>query len=122
MAARFASSLRTDVGDVTFTGVLDDATIAGPCTAGDDEYDVEIEIDAAAATDTFKVSYDGGGSWPITGEAITGTPQTLGDTGLTVTFAATTGHSLADKWAFPTTSQNGPILLEVTNTDTGYLT
>lgn len=54
-----------------------------------------IEIDGTGAPDTFKWQLNGG-SW-TTGVAITGAAQLLSN-GIYVTFAATTGHTLADKW------------------------
>lgn len=55
----------------------------------------EVVIDAAAATDTFKWRKNGG-AW-TSGVAMTGAAQTLSDT-QTITFAATTGHTLNDQW------------------------
>ena len=54
-----------------------------------------IEIDAAAAPDTFKWSKDGAAA--TTGVSITGVAQTLSD-GVSITFAATTGHTVGDNW------------------------
>ena len=55
----------------------------------------EVEIDAEGTPDTFKWRKNGGG-W-TTGVSITGAAQTLDD-GQTITFAATTGHTLGDSW------------------------
>jgi hypothetical protein len=55
----------------------------------------EVEIDAVATPDTFRWRKNGGG-W-TTGVAITGAAQTL-DEGQTITFGATTGHTLGDSW------------------------
>lgn len=55
----------------------------------------EVVIDAEGTPDTFKWRKDGGG-WTTT-VAITGAAQTLSD-GQTITFAATTGHTLNDQW------------------------
>jgi len=55
----------------------------------------EVVIDAEGAPDTFKWRKDGGG-W-TSGVAITGAAQAL-DEGQTITFAATTGHTLNDQW------------------------
>ncbi|MDD4060458.1 MAG: hypothetical protein PHW08_07145 [Kiritimatiellae bacterium] len=55
----------------------------------------EVVIDAEAATDTFKWRKNGG-AWTA-GVAITGLEQTL-DEGQKLTFAAVTGHTLADQW------------------------
>lgn len=56
----------------------------------------EVEIDAVGAPDTFRWRKNGG-TW-TTGVAITGATQTLDD-GQTITFSATTGHTLGDSWA-----------------------
>jgi len=55
----------------------------------------EVVIDAEGTPDTFKWRKDGG-EW-TTEVAITGAAQTLSD-GQTITFAATTGHTLNDQW------------------------
>lgn len=55
----------------------------------------EVVIDATGTPDTFKWRKNGGG-W-TTGVSITGAAQTLDD-GQTITFAATTGHTLNDQW------------------------
>lgn len=55
----------------------------------------EVEIDAAGTPDTFQWRKNGGG-W-TTGVSITGASQTLSDA-QTITFAATTGHTVGDKW------------------------
>jgi|GEM_PF-3744318 len=86
-------------GGVTFTGAgLDDLT-RGTVFTGDDKTDFCIQIDGEGTPDTFKWSKDGGSTWEATGVAITGAAQTLAD-GLTVTFAATTGHTSGDHWDF----------------------
>ena len=48
---------------------------------------------------TFKWSADGGTTWTATGVGITGVAQTLAD-GVTVTFAALTGHTVDSYWTF----------------------
>lgn len=55
----------------------------------------EVEIDGAGTPDTFKWRKDGG-AW-TEDVAVTGAAQTLDDD-QTITFAATTGHTVADKW------------------------
>ena len=101
----FSGVLKWDGGGltaVTFTGAgLDDMTAAESATTGytgltDKSY--IVEIDATGTPDTFKWSDNGGGSY-TTGVAITGAAQTLSN-GIAVTFAATTGHTLGDKWTF----------------------
>lgn len=56
-----------------------------------------VQIDATGAPDTFKWQLDGGAF--TSGVSITGSAQTLSN-GFAVIFAATTGHTLADKWQF----------------------
>lgn len=73
---------------------LNDLT-AGGSYSGSANAKFEVEIDATGTPDTFKwrknvASY-------TTGVAITGGAQTLSDE-VTVTFAATTGHTLANEW------------------------
>jgi len=55
----------------------------------------EVQIDGVSATNTFKWRKNGG-SW-TTGVAMTGAAQTLSN-GQTVTFAATTGHTVGGQW------------------------
>ena len=68
----------------------------------------EIYIDGTGSPDTFKWrSYIGtipGGTY-TTGVAITGNAQTLGD-GVSITFGATTGHTVGDKWCVSAKSLN----------------
>ena len=68
----------------------------------------EIYIDGTGTPDTFKWrSYVGtipGGTY-TTGVAITGNAQTLAD-GVSITFGATTGHTLNDKWCVSAKSLN----------------
>lgn len=73
---------------------LNDATWGTGYSGASSGY-FEVEIDAEGSPDTFKWRKDGG-SW-TTGVAITGAAQTLSD-GQAITFGATTGHTLGDKW------------------------
>jgi len=93
------------ISAVVFTGSgLDDATSGGTFDgdvdgkAGTSIFTVEIDL--AAVPDTFKWNKDGGTE--TTSVTITGAAQALSD-GVTITFAATTGHTLADKWAITVT-------------------
>ena len=56
---------------------------------------IDSELGGTAGVDTFKWRKDGGG-WTEDVD-ITGAAQTLSD-GQTITFAATTGHTLTDQW------------------------
>lgn len=73
---------------------LNDATW-GLIFAGSASAYYEVEIDAEGAPDTFQWRKNGG-TW-TTGVSISGSAQTLDD-GQQITFAATTGHTLGDKW------------------------
>jgi len=68
----------------------------GAAFSGAASADFEVVIDAIGTPDTFKWRKDGG-SW-TEDVAITGAAQTLSD-GQTITFAATTGHTLTDQWS-----------------------
>lgn len=85
-------------GSTTFTGAgLNDLTSGGTSTSSTSDL-YEFEIDATGTPDTFKWRRAGGSY--TTGVAITGGAQAIDAYGITVTFAATTGHTLADKWSF----------------------
>jgi hypothetical protein len=56
----------------------------------------QVEIDGSGTPDTFKWNKNGGAY--TSGVAITGAAQTLSDS-QTITFAATTGHTVGDKWS-----------------------
>lgn len=74
---------------------LNDATWGLAATNAATAY-YEVVIDAEDAADTFKWRKNGG-AWTEDVE-ITGAAQTL-DEDQTITFAATTGHTLGDSWA-----------------------
>lgn len=87
---------------------LNDLTWGTNYDAVDSGY-FEVVIDAAGTPDTFKWRKDGG-AW-TEDVAITGAAQTLSDS-QTITFAATTGHTLNDQWAMgnlvaEATTENG---------------
>jgi len=85
------------VGAVVLTGAgLDDFDVLGRYL-GTTKVDLRVKIDATGTPDTFTWSKDGGGSWEATGVPITGEEQVL-EEGLTIIFAATTGHTLNDYW------------------------
>lgn len=86
------------VGDAVFTGSgLNDATFGGTYThTADLRYVVKIDDDSASP-ETFTWSKDGGTSWQATGVNCAVTATTL-DNGVTVTFAATTGHTDDEYW------------------------
>ena len=91
------------VHSTTFTGGgLNDLT-AGGTYSGTVPATFTVEIDGTGTPDTFKWRKDAG-SWTNT-VAITGAAQTLSD-GVTVTFAATTGHTLANYWTIAVGDQS----------------
>ena len=73
---------------------LDDATSGGSYT-GALNATFTVQIDGTGTPDTFQWKKDSGDF--TTGVAITGSAQNLQD-GVTITFAATTGHTLNDQW------------------------
>lgn len=75
---------------------LNDVTWGVACDKATSE-DFVVRIDGNETADTFEWSVDGGSSWEATDVAITGAAQTLSDT-QTITFAATTGHTIGDRW------------------------
>lgn len=86
-----------------FTGVgLDDGT-SGGTFIGSHTVSIKVTIDGTGTPDTFKWEYldNDGVTWVVgaTGVNITVGAITLIE-GATITFAATTGHTLNDEWAF----------------------
>jgi hypothetical protein len=79
---------------------LDDLSHLGLATYPEATYTpFALKITVAGATDSFQYSVDGGASWNGSDIAITGASQTLGGTkDVRVQFAATTGHTLNDRW------------------------
>jgi hypothetical protein len=97
--ARTLVSCREKVQEVTFTGSgLDDCT-SGGTFSGSGVTQYRVEIDGTGTPDTFRWSDSGGSTWDASTVNITGAAQTLNN-GVQVTFAATTGHTAADRWDF----------------------
>ena len=104
-----------EVGPAHFYGdTLPDLTSGGEYTGGGystvypftfeaKETRFLVKIDSISSPNTFKWSVDDGKNWIGQGIAITGAEQLLQE-GVTVTFAATTGHSLNDEWTINATS------------------
>lgn len=87
------------VTPVLFTGAgLDDGSFSGVFD-GDHRtsFRYRAEIDGTGTPDTFRWSRDGGATWAVSTVSITGAAQLL-ENGLYVTFAATTGHTIGDRW------------------------
>lgn len=92
--------VNASVGAAVFTGGgLNDLTSGGTYT-GEKKDVYEVEIDATGTPDTYKWRKNGGAY--TSGVSITVSPQTLSD-GVTVTFGATTGHTLGNKWTITIT-------------------
>ncbi|HEC72020.1 MAG: hypothetical protein ACTSW7_01140 [Candidatus Thorarchaeota archaeon] len=91
------NALSAAVESVVFSGSgLDDASSSGIFT-GSDPVEYLVEIDGTGTPDTFRWSKDGGSTWAVSTVAITGAPQLLDD-GVSIAFAATTGHTNGDQW------------------------
>jgi hypothetical protein len=91
-------------GEVAFTGSgLDDLTAGGTPGNGMPPRNYKVEIDGAndPDPDTFKWSDDGGTTWEAEEVEITGAEQELQE-GVTVAFAATTGHTAGEFWTWST--------------------
>lgn len=94
-----AQRLAAFIEDASLVGDgLNDMTSGGTFT-GLVVRQILIEIDAAGTPDTFKWSKDGGKTWDVETVTVTGSAQVLIE-GVTVTFGATTGHTLGDQWQF----------------------
>jgi hypothetical protein len=101
------------IGAAVFTGVgLNDMT-SGGAFSGSDTLDYRVEIDGTGAPDTFRWSDDGGVTWDASLQNIVGGPIALNN-GVTVTFAATTGHTATDRWDFSITGIYGPATTTIT--------
>ena len=102
-ASRFVITLNNDGYPKTpiFTGTgLNDATFGGQYTINNKQMiqqNYYVKIDGTGTPDTFSWSRDNFVTTEATGVSITGSAQTL-ENGITVTFAATTGHVLNDQW------------------------
>lgn len=84
---------------VTFVGSgLDDGTSGGTMTGARD-LQIEVEIDTLATPDTFRWSKDGGKTYEAINVALSLSAVALVD-GVTILWAATTGHTIGDKWTF----------------------
>jgi hypothetical protein len=62
-----------------------------------DPLNFKIQIDTTTTPDSFKWSADGGSTWVATGIVITGGNQLLSN-GISIRFAATTGHTIGEYW------------------------
>lgn len=88
----------TSTGTIIFHGSgLNDLTKTGTFTGYTASF--VVKIDGTGTPDTFEWSTNGGSTWTATHVAITGAAQLL-TSGVSVTFAATTAHTLNASWTF----------------------
>ena len=100
------------IGTVSQTGSgLNDISITGTYT-GNSPLQMVVRILTTGAQDTYEWSFNGGVTWETTyllynpvDDSITPTPMgcgvyTLPIMGVSISFAAVTGHTLSDQWAF----------------------
>ncbi|MEN6301463.1 MAG: hypothetical protein ABFD96_01985, partial [Armatimonadia bacterium] len=82
-----------------FTGAgLNDMT-RGATNGGSPMAPLNYVVEIYGSATQFRWSDDGGSTWDGTGVTITGAEQQLG-TGPYIVFAATTGHTVGDRWAW----------------------
>jgi hypothetical protein len=94
-----------ELGNVTWTGSgLHDLTVTGVQPSADaSPISFKVRVQKRANTaDTFDWSDNGGASWNRLAVTVTGAAQSLSH-GISVTFAATTGHTVGDTASFATT-------------------
>ena len=97
----------SSIGALTFVGTgLNDAKLGGTYTGAFDQT-LRIKITTVGAPDRFDWSIDGGATWAGTSIGITSGEISLSGTGVTVTFGATTGHTLGDYWQATLTAPVG---------------
>ena len=105
----------SSIGAVVFTGSgLNDATSAGTYTGTGGTNTYTIILDATGTPDTFKWKKNSGSF--TTGVSITGSAQAIAD-GVTITFAATTGHTLNDQWVITVTADGWSLANDAWNLD-----
>lgn len=91
-----SNPIKSLIGAPSQTGAgLDDLTMSGTYT-GINDITLRVEIDGTGATDTIKVSYDGGLNWHLSTLPMTSIMYL--QYGIELNWAATTGHTSADYW------------------------
>lgn len=87
---------------VAFTGVgLDDMTAPGTAAEfSNPDRKVVVEITVAGTPDEYKVSVDGGLTFGASTVIPNTSPIDIGVQGIDIQFAATTGHTVGESWAF----------------------
>ncbi len=87
------------------TGV-DDATSGGSFNYSTaTTYTIEIDSGGGAGPDAFKWSNDGGATWEQENVTIVAGKAILLENGLTISFAAASGHDVGDTWTVACTGQ-----------------
>jgi len=91
------------IGDAAAVGTptLDDATSSGTFSGGAN-VTYTVEIVSSGTPDTYAVSWDGGDTWIESGVDCSDSFVEIHD-GVTVSFGATSGHAVGDKWTIPVT-------------------
>lgn len=102
------------IGTIAFSGAgLNDITVSGTYS-GVGPRSIVVKINTTGAPDTLAVSYDGGSSFvttqavydPITDSytnapiSLGAGPIALGGTGVSISFGASTGHTVNNTWSF----------------------
>jgi hypothetical protein len=103
----------SSIGTLSFTGTgLNDATLGGTYSGAFNQT-LRIQITSTGTPDQFSWSIDGTTNWVQSGINITSGAIALNYTGVTVTFGATTGHTLGNYWQATLTAPVGSV--SVTN-------
>ncbi|KKN73615.1 hypothetical protein LCGC14_0399310 [marine sediment metagenome] len=99
------------IGSGTLVGSgLDDITVAGtfnaplPTLWRPFQRRYRVQVDATGSPDTYKYSSNDGESWDEEGISMTTSAVELGNSGITVLWAANTGHVLNEHWDFDVTN------------------
>jgi hypothetical protein len=99
------TAVQTVIGAETFTGSgLDDctvSTVSGSNVCIPADFTLVVQIDGNGTPDTYKYSIDGGSNWYATGINCATSTTAVIAYGLSVTFGATTGHTIGDNWSYP---------------------
>lgn len=93
-----SNPLKALVGAVAFTGAGLNDCVSGGTYTGTGNKTVRVQIQANGTPDTIEYSMDGGATWTSTGIPITSTVYL--SYGITLTFAATIGHTIGNYWEF----------------------
>jgi len=92
-----ANGVMSGINTTSFTGSgLNDGTYGGVYN-GSGAKTFSVRIKSTGSPDTFEYSFDNFSSTEATDIGITGSAQNVAN-GVTITFGATTGHTVNDKW------------------------